>query len=82
LSDYTETIAQHMARRVGMRIAELPIDVRETAFAGAERCIRGAGRDLGVAGPQLDSIVDLQMRAIRQIVTDIDVSERRRFGRA
>jgi hypothetical protein len=61
-----------------MRIAELPIDVCEMAFAGTERCFRAAGRDLGVAGPQLDSIVDLQMRAIRQIVTDIDVSEPRR----
>jgi hypothetical protein len=38
-----------------MQIAELPIDVREMAFAGAERCFRAAGRDLGVVGPQLDS---------------------------
>jgi hypothetical protein len=66
-----------MAQRVGVKIAELPIDVREMALAGAERCIRAAGRELGVAGPQLESIVDFQMRAIRQIVTDIDVSERR-----
>jgi hypothetical protein len=77
VSDGTETVAQHcwsMAQRVGVKIAELPIDVREMALAGAERCIRAAGRDLGVAGPQLDSIVDLQMRAIRQVVTDVDVS--------
>jgi hypothetical protein len=81
VSDNTETVAQHcwsMARRVGMQIAELPVDVRETAFVGAERCIRAAGCDLGVAGPQLDSLVDLQMKAIRQIVTDIEVSERRK----
>jgi hypothetical protein len=26
------------ARRIGMQIAELPIDVREMAFAGAEHC--------------------------------------------
>jgi hypothetical protein len=65
-----------MAQRVGVKIAGLPIDVREMAFAGAERCIRAAGRDLGVAGPQLESIVDFQMRAIRQIVTGIEVSER------
>jgi hypothetical protein len=79
LSEDTETMAQYcwsMAQRVGMQIAELPIGAREMAFAGAERCIRGAGRDLGVVGPQLDSIVDLQMRAIRQVVTDIDVSGR------
>ena len=81
VSDDTEKMARHcwsMAQRVGMQIAELPIDVREMAFAGAERCIRAAGRDLGVAGPQLDSIVDLQMRAIRQIVTDIDGQRDRR----
>ena len=81
MSDGTEKLARHcwsMAQRVGMQIAELPIDVREMAFAGAERCIRAAGRDLGVAGPQLESIVDFQMTAIRQIVTDIEVSERRR----
>ena len=74
MSDGTQTVAWHcwsIARRVGMQIAELPIDVREMAFAGAERCFRAAGRDLGVVGPQLDSIVDLQMRAIRQIVTDM-----------
>ena len=68
-----------MAQRVGVQIAELPIDMRETAFAGAERCLRAAGRDLGVAGPQLDSFIDLQMRAIRQIVTDFDARERRRL---
>jgi hypothetical protein len=81
VSDDTEKMARHcwsMAQRVGMQIAELPIDMRETAFAGAERCLRAAGRDLGVAGPQLDSFIDLQMRAIRQIVTDFDARERRR----
>jgi hypothetical protein len=67
-----------MARRVGMQIAELPIDVREMAFAGTERCFRAAGRDLGVVGTQLDSIVDLQMKAIRQIVADMDESQRGR----
>jgi hypothetical protein len=63
-----------MAQRVGMQIAELPFKVRDVAFAGAEHCLRAAGSERGVAGQQLDRIVDLQMRAIRQIVTDIDVS--------
>ena len=79
MSDDTEKRARHcwsMAQRIGVQIADLPIKVREVAFAGAERCLRAAGSELGVAGPQLDSIVDLQMRAIRQIVTDIDASER------
>ena len=73
-----DTAAQHcwsMAQRVGIKIAELPVDVREMAFAGAERCFREAGSELGVVGPQLDGIVDLQMTAIRQIVTDIDESQ-------
>jgi hypothetical protein len=51
-----------------------PVKMRETAFAGAERCLRAAGCELGVAGQQLDRIVDLQMKAVRQVVTDIDVS--------
>jgi hypothetical protein len=81
VSDDTEKLTRNcwsMAQRVGVQIAELPIDMREMALAGAERYIRAAGCDLGVAGPQLDSLVDLQMKAIRQIVTDIDVSDRRR----
>jgi hypothetical protein len=51
-----------MAERVGMEIAELPDDVRETALAGAEHCLRQAGSELGVAGEQLDSIINLQMK--------------------
>ena len=77
MSEDFDAITRHcwaMAQRVGMQIAELPIKVREVAFAGAEICLREAGSELGVAGQQLDSLVDLQMRAIRQIVTDLDVS--------
>jgi hypothetical protein len=85
LSDDTEKTAEHcwsMAQRVGSQIAELPIKVREVALAGAEHCFREAGRELGVAGQQLDRIVDLQMRAIRQIVSDIDVGGRPQRGKA
>jgi hypothetical protein len=77
VSDDFDATARHcwaMAQRVGTQIAELPIKVREVAFAGAETCLRAAASELGVAGQQLDGIVDLQMRAIRQIVTDLDVS--------
>jgi hypothetical protein len=63
-----------MAERVGMQIAELPVEVREIAFAGTERCLREVGSERGVAIQQLDFFVNLQMRAIRQIVADIDVS--------
>ena len=71
-----------MAQRVGTQIAELPFKVRDVAFAGTERCLRAAGIEQGVAGQQLDSIVDVQMRAIRQIVADIDVSGSRQGERA
>jgi hypothetical protein len=67
-----------MAQRVGTQIAELPVRVREVAFAGAENCLRAAGVELGVAGLQLDNLVDLQMSAIRQVVTDFDVGAARR----
>jgi hypothetical protein len=85
MSDDTETIAQpcwSMAQRVGMQIAELPIKIRDVAFAGTERCLRAAGAERGVAGQQLDRIVDRQMRAIRQVVTDIDLSGSPQGGRA
>ena len=76
MSNDFDATARHcwaMAQRVGMQIAELPVKVRERAFAGAETCLRAAGSELGLAGQQLDSLVDLQMRAIRQIVIDLDV---------
>jgi hypothetical protein len=63
------------AHRVGLKIAALPAAARETAFDGTERCLRAAGSELGVAGEQLDRIVDLQMWAIRQIVADIDAND-------
>jgi hypothetical protein len=77
VSNDFDATARHcwaMAQRVGMQIAELPLKVRERAFAGAETCLRAAGSELGVAGQQLESLVDLQMRAIRQTVTELDVS--------
>ena len=81
MSEDFDAVTRHcwaMAQRVGTKIAELPVKVREVAFAGAEICLRAAGRELGVVDQQLDSLVDLQMRAIRQIVTDFDVSAARR----
>jgi hypothetical protein len=63
------------AHRVGVKIAVLPAAARGTAFDGTERCLRAAGSELGVAGAQLDRIVDLQMWAIRQIVADIDAND-------
>ena len=81
MSEDFDAVARHcraMAQRVGTQIAELPVEVREVAFAGAEICLREAGSEFGVAGHQLDTFVDLQMRAIRLIVSDFDVSGARR----
>jgi hypothetical protein len=71
-----------MAQRVGVQIAELPLKARDIAFAGAERCLRAAGSERGVVGRQLDCIVELQMGAIRQVVTDIDLSGSPKVGKA
>ena len=75
MAEDADAVARHcwaMAERVGTQIAELAIETREVAFAGAERCLREAGSERGVGGQQLDTIVYLQMGAIRQIVADID----------
>jgi hypothetical protein len=77
VSEDFDAVARHcwaMAERIGAQIAELPAKVREVALAAAETCLRATGSELGVAGQQLETLVDLQMRAIRQIVTDLDVS--------
>jgi hypothetical protein len=66
-----------MAQRVGTQIAELPFRARGAAFAGIEHCLRTAGNERGVGGQQLESIVDIQMRAIRQVVRDIDRGHKR-----
>jgi hypothetical protein len=59
VSDDFDAVARHcwaMAERVGTQIAELPVKVREVAFAGAETCLREAGGGLGVAGQQLEGL--------------------------
>ena len=77
MSEKIETTAQcwAMARRVGAKIAALPIGAREPALGNAKSCLRAAGSELGVAREQLDRIVDLQMWAIRKIVADTTGSQ-------
>jgi hypothetical protein len=70
-----------MAERVGARIAGLPFKAGDAALAGTERCFREAGSEQGVGGQQLERIVDIQMRAIRQVVADIDLSGKRSVTR-
>jgi hypothetical protein len=72
-----ETIARQgwgMAQRVGMRIAGMPLEEREAALAIAENSLREAAKEMGIAGDQMNGFIELQMKAIRQIITDIDVS--------
>jgi hypothetical protein len=83
VSNDFDATARHywaMAQRVGKQIAELPIKVRERALTGTETCLREAGSELGLAGQQLESLVDLQMKAIRQVVADLDNETSRRKG--
>jgi hypothetical protein len=62
-----------IVERVGIQIGELPMKARKTAFADAEHFLRTAGNAQGLTGQRLDMFVDLQMRAVRQIVTELDV---------
>jgi hypothetical protein len=84
VAEDADAVARHcwaMAERVGMQIAELAIETREAAFAGVERCLREAGSERSVGGEQLDTIVHLQMGAIRQVVADFDAVSRRDASR-
>jgi len=79
-----ETARYHawgMAQRVGMYIEGLPLDKRDAALAVAENSLREAGKEI-ISGEQMDAFIELQMKAIRQIVSDIDVSGSPQGGRA
>jgi len=80
-----EETAHHawgMAQRVGMYIAGLPLDKRDAAFAVAENSLREAGQEMRITGEKMDAFIELQMKAIRQIVRDIDVSGSPQGGHA
>jgi hypothetical protein len=71
-----------MARRAAMRIAEMPLENREAAFASAKNSLHEAFKEKGLAGDQLDGFVELQMQAIRKHVTDINIGGSSKGGRA
>jgi len=71
-----------MAQRVGMRIAEMPLEKRAHAFAIAERALREAAQASGMAGAQAEGLIKLQMEAIRGMVTNIDVGGSPKGGNA
>jgi hypothetical protein len=64
-----------------MRIAESPLK-RAEAFSLAEQSLRASAGEKGIAGEQMDAFIELQMKAIRQMVLDLDVGGRPEGGRA
>lgn len=62
-----------MTQRVGMQIAAKPQEQRTKAFTVAERSLRDMAKQMGIADGQMDGFIELQMKAIRQMVTQIDV---------
>ncbi len=63
--------AWDMAQRVAMQIAAFPA---EQSLTRSELCGRLGARG-GVAGEQMDQFIELQMKAIRRMVSSIDVSQ-------
>ena len=79
MADATEDIdafakqTRDMAQRLGMQIAGVRLERREEAFAIAERVFRESAIGIGVAADRADAFTELQMKAIRQTVIEIDV---------
>jgi hypothetical protein len=71
-----------MIQRVAMRIAAMPLEQRESAFAVTERSVRQMGSEMKIADGEIDDFVNHVMGAIRQFVTEIDVGGRPQGGRA
>jgi hypothetical protein len=80
-----EEIARHAwgaAQRIGMRIAEMPLDQREAGFKIAEESLQEAARKMGIDGDRMDQFIKIQMDAIRGMVQNIDVGGNPQGGRA
>ena len=85
MPENAETIARQawgMAQRVGMHIAGMPLEKREAALATAENSLRETAKEMGIVGDQIDGFIELQMKAIRQVITEIDVGGSPQGGRA
>jgi hypothetical protein len=80
-----EQLSQKMwsaAQRIGMRIAEMPVDQREEGFAMAKRVLEDTAREMGVTGKAADELIHIQMEAIRGMVQNIVVGGGPQGGRA
>lgn len=70
------------AQRIAMKIAELPLEQRETAFEIAKQSLEEAGAMQKIDGPRYTAFVEIQIKAIRDIVVDLDVSGQPKGGHA
>ena len=66
-----------MSQRISVQIAGQPKELREEAFAVADRNMREAARQLGLSGE-----IELLMKRMRQFVLDIDVGGEPQGGNA
>jgi hypothetical protein len=71
-----------MMQRVAMRIATMPLEQRESAFAITKLSVRKMATEMKIADGEIDTFVDNMMGAIRQFVTEIDVGGSPQGGRA
>jgi hypothetical protein len=71
-----------MMQRVAMRIAIMPLEERESAFAVTESLVRQKASEAKIADGEIDDFVNHLMGSIRQLVTEIDVGGSPQGGRA
>ena len=62
-----------MIQSVAMRIAAMPLEQRESAFALTEHSVRQMASEMKIADGEIDDFVNHVMGTIRQFVTKIDV---------
>jgi hypothetical protein len=69
-------------QRMAMQIAAQPLELREAAFGLAVNAIKESAEVHGMSDSQRDGWVDLHMKLIRQMVTEIDVGGHPQGGKA
>jgi hypothetical protein len=68
--------------RVAMRIASMPLEQQESAFAITELSVRKMAAEMRIADGEIGDFVINMMGAIRLFVTEIDVGGSPQGGRA
>ena len=72
----------NMCQRIAVQIADKPLELREAAFAVAERNVRDLAKQVGVVNEKVDAFVEMQLGLIRQFVTEIDIGGSPKGGHA